>query len=224
MLKSEISLPPATHVEPRSEERDPRSIDGNPYERTYREVIQKHTSYIPMDVFRDVHDNFGLTLLNTAALDAIASLSKEQGVGIVSIFAGLGYAEEQLRERGCDVIAFDCNVSPRRWFLPLKVGSPAELNLYGDRLLFMGFPDRGPAPLEALEAFLNGGGRTVAVATEPHGAHHAFGASQPLFDKLATGKLLREIQLNAWPVLETLQVARFGHSKFEPVLRVYQFE
>ena len=88
----------------------------------------------------------------------------------------------------------------------------------------MGFPDRGTAPLEALEAYLKGGGKTVAVATESHEARHAFGADQSFFDRLASGKLLQEIKLNPWPVLEILQVGRYGHSKFEPVLRVYQFE
>jgi|688.fasta_scaffold12496_5 hypothetical protein len=223
-LKPELSLPPTSFLGSMPEERAPSSVIEKPYERSYREILQKHSSYIPIEVFSTVHDKFGLTMLNTAALDTLEALSKEKGMGIVSIFSGLGYAEEQLRERGCDVVAFDRTISVKRWFLPLKIGSPAEMRLYGHRLLFMGFPDRGTAPLEALEAYLKGGGKTVAVATEPHEARHAFGADQAFFDKLATGKLLHEIKLNAWPVLETLQAARFGHSRFEPVVRVYRFE
>ena len=223
-LRLELSLPPTSLPGLVPEARAPSSVVGNPYERSYRVILQQHTSYIPMQVFSAVHDKFGLTLLNTGALDTLQALSMDKGVGIVSIFAGLGYAEEQLRERGCDVVAFDRNISVRRWFLPLKTGNPAELRLFGHRMLFMGFPDRGTAPLEALEAYLQAGGKTVAVATEIHEARHAFGADQPLFDKLVTGKLLQEVKLNPWPVLETLQAARFGHSRFEPVLRVYRFD
>ncbi len=212
-----LSMPTRTGV---AESAAPRAAKVDPAEASRRALVEGR-EYLEVAQFAQHWSSFGLGNLTPHAIETIKTLSQRERRGLVSIFAGLGYAEEQLSTAGVDVIAYDREILPERWFAGLRQGDMESVAAHGDRILFMSFPDRGQSPRPALDAYRRVGGDLAIVVSEAREARHMFGATQDLYDALGEGKLELELPLERWPTIVAPRIP--SPQGFYPMLRVYRF-
>lgn len=192
----------------------------NPAEASRRALVAGR-EYLEVSEFAGHWRDFGLGALTPQAIALVQELAVRERRGIVSIFAGLGYAEQQLSSAGIDVVAYDKVVPEGRWFGPLLQGGMESVAAHADRMLFMSFPDRGESPRPALDAYLSAGGAVVIVVTEAREDRHMFGSTPDLYEALALGRLEAQVELERWPTIVAPRVP--SPAGFHPVMRIYRF-
>lgn len=129
------------------------------------------------------HEWFSWAVPDDGALDLIA---KHSPGGVVEVGAGTGYWARMLADRGVDVVAYDlhpfrCGCGARDWcsdgrngtkaqWFDVQRGGPDSAAAHPDRTLLLCWPPYGsPMAAQAVAAYHDAGGRTVAYVGEGEG-------------------------------------------------------
>ena len=93
---------------------------------------------------RELAERFGYAFLTDEQVEAVRLHTCDLGFKLVSVAAGRGYPARQLREAGCDVIAY--SESMVEGVLPGMLEGPhSRAADHPDRALFMSFPNQDAA-------------------------------------------------------------------------------
>lgn len=212
--------------------RDPQdalssTLACEPALREMRELTKGRAS-VGGDAFVRFVERFGYSFLTDQALEAVDRVTRPHGSRILSAFTGLGYAEAQMVAAGMNVIGFDRVVKPVRWLLDThEVIDSIPFKRFGDRALFMSFPEisKGPtsSTTEIVNNYLAEGGSTVILISEARPTAHAIKTDVALLQRLRGGECIEEVALPKWPAVTAFTGYGHVHSTFEPVLRAYRF-
>lgn len=152
---------------------------GNPLLDAWREIYgdQSYNWYdrydFDADAFRrrrDLSSVYSFAVPSDEALDLIASYGP-----VVEVGAGTGYWARLLRDRGCDVLAYDLLGSAfNRWFPSgqyggVERGGTRMAEVHADRTLLMVWPPMSEMAANALRYYERGGGRRLVYVGEGYG-------------------------------------------------------
>lgn len=139
---------------------------------------------------------------------------------LVEVGAGGGYWAAQLRARGVDIVAYDArpggpspterNGRPIRMWTSVLAGDARAAAQHPERTLFLCWPPYdSPMALEALSAYLDAGGRTLAYVGEDWGGCNA---TDEFFERLGEWMTEHEtVAIPQWPgIHDYLTVYRAG--------------
>lgn len=203
------------------------SLESNPYEQELTQLLDRGREPT-MDQISGLFKKYGFGMLND---DAIAALHKHSRISkgrVAAIFSGLGYAEEQMAQTGLEVAAFDRDVPKNPWFREVKRGSVSALSSFGDRLLFMCFPEPNPRnnrcpAVEAIRVWAQAGGEVFAIVSPEERPGHIFGADTALYELLEKQQRLERVALPGWPSIAGISAMfRTPYHSMWPVLEIYR--
>lgn len=158
------------------------TVQGNPALEAWREVYGDGSfSGFDRDLLEisfsdtytrraEVTKRYCFAVPTDEALDLIASYGP-----VVEIGAGTGYWAELLRQRGCDVAAYDImGESHAKWFPHglvghVDVGDASMAGEHPDRTLLLVWPYMDAMAFDAATAYAHSGGKRLVYVGEGHG-------------------------------------------------------